>query len=333
MKKLSDITREVFNKDPISLETNGINSFLSNKNKMKVNIIALGDVGTNVLMGLKLLGGDVIEEIGIFDVNGDQLKRLEMEFNQMYYPPTHANEMPPVKILDEDSLYDCHVLIFCASKGVPAVGAQGDMRMMQLKANLELVSVIGGNLKKYNENADKHFKGLVCVVSDPVDQLCRGMEKAAGLEPGRVRGFGLGVMAARARYYAMRDERFSSYLTEGRAFGPHGQDLVIANSIDNYDDEISKELTKLTVEANMRVRDLGFKPFLAPAISSAALSILLTLRGEWCYGSVFFGTEEDRGAYMGVLSRLTPYGIEYEDPELPDSLYDRILAAYNNLLD
>ena len=35
----------------------------------RVNLIALGDVGGTVLMGLRLLGGDVISSIGIYDLN------------------------------------------------------------------------------------------------------------------------------------------------------------------------------------------------------------------------------------------------------------------------
>lgn len=109
-----------------------------------------------------------------------------------------------------------------------------------------------------------------------------------------MRGYGLGVMNKRAEYFARQkaaegDMRFASYLEEGRAFGPHGDDLVIANSIENYDDEISRQLTKLTVEANLRVRELGFKPYLAPAISSGAVSLLLTLAGQMNYSSAYLG--------------------------------------------
>ena len=51
----------------------------------------------------------------------------------------------------------------------------------------------------------------------------------------RVQGFGLGVMNARAAYFAKRDARFASFLTEGRSFGPHGTGLTIANSIEHYE--------------------------------------------------------------------------------------------------
>ena len=81
-----------------------------------------------------------------------------------------------------------------------------------------------------------------------------GILDLKGLRPEQVQGFGLGVMNARAAYYAKRDGRFSQFLTEGRSFGPHGQDLVIADSIENYNDELSKELTQLTASSQNRAR-------------------------------------------------------------------------------
>ena len=160
--------------------------------------------------------------------------------------------------------------------------------------------------------------------------LCAAFLDESGLEPWQIQGYGLGVMHKRAEYYASKDSRFASYLTEGRAFGPHGKDLVIANSIDRYDDTLSRELTEQAVRANIAVRDLGFKPYIAPALSSAALSILLTLRGKWHYGSLYLGTRE-RGAFLGMKNRLTEGGWEWEDLDLPEELYERIRNAYDNL--
>jgi len=144
--------------------------------------------------------------------------------------------------------------------------------------------------------------------------------------PEQIQGYGLGVMNARAAYYAKRDERFKQFLTEGRSFGPHGQDLVVADSIEHYNDELSKELTQLTVTANLHMRAIGFKPFIAPAYSSGAISLILTLRGEWHCGSVFLG-----GIFMGVKNRYTSHGLETEILPLPDALYERIVTAQENL--
>ena len=292
---------------------------------IRVNLLALGDVGATLLMALKVLGGGLIERIGIYDVNPDVMSRFEIEMNQIGWP-FGEKKLPEVVCLDEEDLFDCDMFVFCASKAVPPIGAGGDVRMVQLAANSKIVSDYG------RLAGEKNYKGIFAVVSDPVDPLCKAALLASGLQPGQVRGYGLGVMNKRAEYYARGDRRFESYLTEGRAFGPHGGDLVIANSIENYDDEVSRELTALTVAANLKVRELGFKPYIAPALSSGAISLLLTLRGEWNYSSVYMGKGTE-GAFLGIKNRIDPASGEViiEDLLLPQKLYDRIENAYRNL--
>ena len=41
---------------------------LRRRERVRVNLLALGDVGSTLLMGLRLLGGDIIDSIGICDV-------------------------------------------------------------------------------------------------------------------------------------------------------------------------------------------------------------------------------------------------------------------------
>ena len=283
------------------------------REKNRVHILALGDVGRTMLVGLRLLGADRIDSIGICDLNTKNLERLEIEINQIRYPFAEGAEvLPKVDIVTEQNLFACDVFIFCATKGTPPIGARGDVRMAQLAANRGIISHYGQLAKKAG------YTGLVCIISDPVDPLAAAFRRTSGLMPDQIRGYGLGVMNARACYYAERDPRFASYLTEGRAFGPHGRDLVIANSITAYDDRLSRELTDLAA------------PYIAPAFSSAALSVLLTLRGEWHYSSIWLG-DRDRGAYFGMKNRLTPEGTEFEDPELSPLLYARLSGAYRGL--
>ena len=301
------------------------------KPRKKVHLLALGDVGSMVLTTLKLLGGDCITELGIYDVNDAVCRRWESELNQAAYPWAY-DALPEVVILKEEGLFGCDVFVFCASKGIPPVGSDiKDVRMAQFEAKKELISFFA------KKSRIAEFKGLFAVVSDPVDPLCKaaflasnenmeGQFDGKGLLPEQIQGYGLGVMNARAAYYAKQDARFASFLTEGRAYGPHGENLVIANSIEHYDDALSRELTRLAVEANLRTRELGFKPYVAPAISSAAISILLTLRGEWHYSSNFLG-----GVYMGCKNRTTEYGLEMEALPLPEALFSRIEKAYQSL--
>ena len=302
------------------------------KGKKRVHLLAIGDVGSTLLTGLKLLGGDVIDTIGICDLSEQITARWEFEMGQISQPWEYYT-MPEVEVVSPERLFDCDMFVFVASKGIPPVGSGvKDVRMYQFENNAKIV-------KHYAQMARKaNFKGLWCAVSDPVDPLAKtaylesnkdenGNWDGKGLRPEQVQGFGLGVMNARAAYYAKRDDRFVSFLTEGRSFGPHGTGLTIANSIENYDDALSQELTHLTVTANLKMREIGFKPYVAPAMSSGALSLLRTLRGEWHCGSVFLD-----GIFMGVKNRYTPAGIETELlPHIPDALYGHIVDAAEHL--
>ena len=87
--------------------------------------------------------------------------------------------------------------------------------------------------------------------------------------------------------------------------------------------EIRKEYCTAGFLEVMKVRELGYKPYIAPSLSSAALSILLTLRGQWHYSSLYLG-DGTRGAFLGIRNRMTEEGPEYEEFELCDPLYTRI---------
>ena len=192
-------------------------------------------------------------------------------------------------------------------------------RLLQLEQNKELI-------KDYvNQAAAAGFTGLFCQISDPVDLLCRSAFLQAGgaLLPEQLRGFGLGVMKARAAYAA---DKLGADFSHGAAFGPHGDGLVIANHPTAYDDGLSRQLTAAAVSANLRVRDLGFKPYVAPALSSACLSLLNTLKGEWSLTTVPMD-----GIYFGCENRLTRQGPELRRQPLDPALLARIRETWTKL--
>ena len=299
--------------------------------KYRVNLLALGDVGSTLLLGLRLMGGDVMSSIGICDLRENVAARWEFEMNQISLPGAY-DAMPPVEAIGPEELFAGDVFLFCASRFVPDTAVKnGDVRMAQYQLNRVLAAQYGKMAREAG------YKGLLCVVSDPVDPLCRtvllesnrgedGQLDGRGLFPHQVRGFGLGVMNARAAYYAKKDARFAEFLTDGRSFGPHGEDLVIANSVSHYDDDLSRELTNLAAHANLEMRRMGFKPYVAPALSSGALSLLLCLRGQWHCSSAYLG-----GVFMGGRNRTTDGGIEFERLPLPGALRERLQETEEKL--
>ena len=297
--------------------------FLEKHPRVRVQMAGLGDVGQNVAIGLTLLGGEKISEIGLYDLNTAQVERMVTELSQFSTPPG-GSPLPRVCAAEEQRLFDCDLFLFCATKAVPALGSEvRDVRMAQYEANRKIVAIYG------RMAAERNYQGLFLVISDPVDLLTmEAFRSAPGLHPYQFRGCGLGVMNARGRYFAAKEERFADYLQEGRAFGPHGQDLVLANSLDpeKYDDKKSQELTRLAVGANLQVRALGFKPYLAPAMSSAVFTILALLRGEWNYSAAYLN-----GIYFGALNRWGTEGVEWERTPVPGPLWSRLEKAYMNL--
>jgi len=307
-------------------------TFTSPKAKKKrVHLLAVGDVGGTLLTTLKLMGGNEISHIGICDLNEKAVARWVTEMGQIDWPWEYGT-LPEVEAVSREGLFDCDVFIFAATKAIPPVGSGiRDVRMAQFDANRPLVEGFARQARSSG------FKGLFMMMSDPVDPLCKaawlasnqnedGSWDGLGLLPEQVQGFGLGVMNARAAWFAKQDPRFASFLTEGRSFGPHGNGLVIANSIEHYDDALSRELTQLAETANLRIRDLGFKPYVAPAVSSGAMQLLLTLRGEWHCSSVPLG-----GVWFGVRNRFTPHGVETECLSLPDALFARLRETETQL--
>lgn len=297
--------------------------------KWRINVFALGDVGSTLLIGLRLLGKNI--DIGIYDRSPEKLKRWEYELNQIRIP-FNEEVLPPVRPIEKEDLFDCDMFVFCASKSIPPLGKDHvDVRMVQFQDNRQILS-------EYAKIArEKEFKGIFALVSDPVDLLCKALyidsnldkdnnKDYLGLAPNQIIGFGLGVMNARACFYSERIKEFSSYIKEGAIFGPHGRGLIVADSIDNYNHKSSLALTEKTLNANLEIRAFGYKPYVAPSLSSGALSILACISKEYFYGSSFMG-----GVYMGAKMKLGPSGIEIPQYNFNKDLAQRLEETYKDL--
>lgn len=283
----------------------------------RVNIAGLGDVGGLFATGLRLLGGGLISKIGLYDPNEALARRYELELSEVL--PASMDAPPEVFACKKEDLFDCDVFCFTASRGVPAIGAEkgSDVRMAQFASNCEI-------LAPYAE-ASRGFSGLFAVISDPVDLLCKFVRASApNLDPFQIRGFGLGVMYARAAHYGALSGLCPDFIRTGRAYGPHGEGLVIANDTGaDYDHARSVELTRLVREANLRVRALGYKPYIAPALSSAAISLVRLLSGQWHESALPIGN-----VYFGCRSRVRSGRPEIEALPLADALLARLNETY-----
>lgn len=299
--------------------------------KWRINVVGLGDVGGTLLTGLRLLGVDKVESLGLYDRDVDRIERYNYELSQILSPDMVESSINIISLKEED-VFNCDMFVFCVSVGVPEIGKEAtDVRLVQFKGNSKIIEHYASIARQ------KNYKGIFAVVSDPVDLLCKsafiesnkdsaGNMDFKGLAPEQFRGYGLGVMNARACYYALKKDSTKHYIHEGRAFGPHGEGLIIADSIKNYNEELSDALTHSAKTANLEVRSTGFKPYIAPALSSGALSILATINSKWHYSATFIG-----GTFMGSKNRLLPSGIELETLDLNEKLLCKLNSTYKLL--
>ena len=299
--------------------------------KWGINVVGLGDVGGTLLTGLKLLGVENVNSLGLYDKDSNRIKRYNYELGQILSPDMKESSIDIISLKEED-IFNCDMFVFCVSVGVPELGKEAnDVRLSQFKGNAKIIGYYAKLARL------KNFKGIFAVVSDPVDLLCKkafiesnkdsdGNMDFYGLAPEQIRGYGLGVMHARACYYASQQDATKHYIDEGRAFGPHGDGLVIADSIANYNELLSDALTYSTKTSNLKVRSTGYRPYIAPALSSGTLPILATINSRWHYSATFIG-----GTFMGCKNRLLPSGIELETLDLNKTLLGKLNLTYKLL--
>ncbi len=298
----------------------------------RVQLVALGDVGGVCLLSMALLSQGDIADIGVYDLDNTQAARWTAEINQCAWA-FQDRIIPPVRPLEEDDLFqDCDVFVFAASAGVPSPGREmlGDVRQVQYEKNSRIVAEYARKARTTG------FKGLFVVLSDPVERLCQAALRAGtsgaaipapnDLRPEQITGFGLGVMHGRAIAAASLVEGCESYAKNGRAYGRHGDGLVLANDPVNYNDVASQALTEKVAAMNLDVRALGYKPYIAPAVSSGAMTLLATLRGDWAYSATYMD-----GCYFGAANRWQNGLPQIETTTMDDALYVRLHTSIREL--
>ena len=129
------------------------------KDKKRVHVLAIGDVGSTLLTGLHLLGGDCISSIGICDISDKVTARWEFEENQIAYPWAY-DALPEIDIVQPEDLFKCDVFVFVASKGIPPVGSQvKDVRMYQFENNSKIVAIYAKQARRYRACEDSELCG------------------------------------------------------------------------------------------------------------------------------------------------------------------------------
>ena len=305
----------------------------------RVGIAGLGRVGG---VAATVLAATPTERSGIcellvHDVDGANQQRWVLELGSIA-SWRGKGAPPPVRPATSRELFErCDVVLFAATDSVPPLGARGDVRMVQLEPNREILRGFLAEARRVD------YTGLFLAVSDPVEWLAQaafhesntdgaGRFDGKGLAPERIAGLGLGVMWARALAAARKEGVEPVVARRGAAYGPHSTEVLAFDDVERPDWALSGRLTASARECNFKVRDLGHLPYVGPGASSVGLMLPPLLVGREVLASVFVG-----GIYFGAPARMawglhpTPRRMDGEVFRTICELHERLRAQARSL--
>jgi L-lactate dehydrogenase len=175
----------------------------------RIGIVGTGGVGENVALALLLFGtaGEVI----LNDVKADDAEGEAMDLRQgsPFYPAAR------VRAGAVEEMLDCDAVVVTAGIG----RAPGQSRLELQATNARIVADIGRRLRG--------ARGVVVVVTNPVDVMTLAMVRASGLPPERVIGTGTMLDTARLRHILGRELELDPRSVHGQVVGEHGASEVV----------------------------------------------------------------------------------------------------------
>jgi len=172
----------------------------------KVAIVGAGSVGATLAFNLTLRGS--VTEIALIDSNREKAEAEVLDIKQ------GASLGRPVRIEATD--YDA-----CGDSGITIITAgarqrPGESRVDLMERNVAIVKSIVASTRQAG------FKGILLVITNPVDVLTWVAAEESGLPASRVIGSGTTLDSARLREYVARHCRVNPQNIHGYVLGEHG---------------------------------------------------------------------------------------------------------------
>ncbi len=183
--------------------------------KRKVVVVGAGSVGATYCYSLAQSG--LADEIVLIDRNEDLVKGqvLDLVHGQPFFP------MVDIRGGSEDDYADAQLVVITAG----AAQKPGETRLQLLKKNADIVGGIAGTI------ASQGCKGVMLIVSNPVDVLTYVALKRSGWERGRVIGSGTVLDSARFRHILGKHCDVDVHNVHAYFLGEHGDSEFAAWSM------------------------------------------------------------------------------------------------------
>jgi L-lactate dehydrogenase len=177
---------------------------------VKIGIIGTGGVGVSVAVSLLHFGA--AGELILNDARPDVAEGEAMDLLQgsSFYPTAR------VRAGAIEEMGDCDAVVVTAGVGR---ASPGQSRLELLAINAGIVTDIARRLKG--------GRGIVVMVTNPVDVMTLVMTRASGLPPSRVIGTGTMLDSARLRQVLGRELNVDPRSIHGQVVGEHGASEVV----------------------------------------------------------------------------------------------------------
>ena len=174
-----------------------------------VGIIGIGWVGSSV--ALSTLHAGVANELLLADLRADvaEGEAMDLAHGASFYPTARVRAVGLEEMVDTDAV------VIAAGRG----GKPGESRLELLRDNANTARELGRGLRGY--------RGLIVVVTNPVDVLTYVVAESSGLPPERVIGTGTMLDTARLRQVLGEELALDPRSVHAHVVGEHGDSEVV----------------------------------------------------------------------------------------------------------
>jgi L-lactate dehydrogenase len=174
-----------------------------------VGVLGTGWVGSSV--DISILHAGFASELLLADARAEvaEGEAMDLAHGASFYTTALVRAVAPDDLLETDAL------VVAAGRG----GKPGESRLDLLRENAATLSELGGKLRGY--------RGLVVVVTNPVDVLTHVVAESSGLPPERVIGTGTMLDTARLRQVLGQELRIDPHSVHAQVVGEHGDSEVV----------------------------------------------------------------------------------------------------------
>jgi L-lactate dehydrogenase len=176
---------------------------------MRIGIVGLGWVGAST--AISILHRGIARELWLDDVRDGlaQAEALDLAHGASFYPPCAVRQAPVAEMA-----VHCDAIVIAAGKGA----LPGQSRLDALTVTAGIARDLGHRLRG--------AKGIVVVVTNPVDVMTQLIAEASGLPAARVIGSGTVLDTSRLRHVLAQRLRIDERSVHAYVLGEHGDSQV-----------------------------------------------------------------------------------------------------------